>query len=221
MAEDFSQWVLQDISLGTLPALDMVGVTITKDIDPYEETKIRVLNGGHTALTYMAALEKMITFDEAMRSNQLLERFRCFQMNEVLPALSLDVPFSKNDYVAKIEERFCNRAIGDTISRICADGMAKFPIFIRPTLEGCLQQGIVPHFSIKSIASWHQFCLHVAAGKIDFKYMEPSWAFLESIIGTDEFITCQQLWSDIPNKYPDFVVNLRNEIFEMEKKWPV
>ena len=34
MAEDFSQWVLQDISLGILPALDIVGVTITKDIDP-------------------------------------------------------------------------------------------------------------------------------------------------------------------------------------------
>jgi len=29
------------------------------------------------------------------------------------------------------------------------------------------------------------------------------------------------LWSDIPNKYPDFTINLRNEIFEMEKKWPV
>jgi len=221
MAEDFSQWVLQDISLGTLPALDKVGVTITKDIDPYEETKIRVLNGGHTALAYMAALEKMITFDEAMRSHQLSEHFRCFQINEVLPALTLDVPFSKNDYLAKIEERFCNKAIGDTISRICADGMAKFPIFIRPTLEGCLQQGIIPYFSIKSIASWHQFCLHVAAGKIDFKYMEPSWAYLKTIIGTDEFITCQQLWSDIQNKYPDFALNLRNEIFEMEKKWPV
>ena len=221
MAEDFSQWVLEDVNSGELPQLGNVGVTITKDIDPYEETKIRVLNGGHTALTYMAALNKIVTFDEAMETSDLLEHFRGFQTQEVLPALVLDTPFSKNDYLEKIEERFCNKAIGDTISRICADGMAKFPIFIRPTLEGCFKQGIIPHFSIKSIASWHQFCIHVAAGKIDFNYVEPSWLYLKTIIGTDDFITCKQLWSDIPNKYPDFAISLRNEIFEMEKKWPV
>ena len=221
MAEDFSQWVLQDISKGIMPKLENVGVTVTGDIDPYEETKIRVLNGGHTALTYLAALEKIPTFDAAMRIPHLLEHFRSFEINEVLPALKLDLPFSKDEYLEKIEQRFCNEAIGDTVSRICSDGMAKFPIFIRPTLEGCFEQGIIPNFALKSIASWHQFCLHVAAGNIDFKYVEPNWEYLKSIIGTDDFITCRQLWGDIPTNYPDFIQNLRKEIIEMEKKWPV
>ena len=55
-AEAFVQWVLQDSFAGPMPQLDAVGVTITDNVDPYEETKIRVLNGGHTCLAYLAAL---------------------------------------------------------------------------------------------------------------------------------------------------------------------
>ena len=56
MAEDFIQWVLQDSAGAEMPDLAQAGVTVTSDVDPYEETKIRVLNGGHTALAYLAAL---------------------------------------------------------------------------------------------------------------------------------------------------------------------
>jgi len=99
--------------------------------------------------------------------------------------------------------------------------MIKFPIFIRPTLEGCLAQGIMPTNALRSIASWHVFAQHVAAGKIPFKYVEPSWDKLEAMLGTDAFITSRQLWGDIPTTYPNFAENLRREISELEQKWPV
>lgn len=221
MAEDFVQWVLQDSAAGPMPDLALAGVTVTSDVDPYEETKIRVLNGGHTALAYLAALEGVETFDAAMRVPHLLAHFRAFEAREVLPALTLKLPFSKKDYLASIESRFGNQAIGDTVARICADGMAKFPIFIRPTLEGCLAQDIAPEFAIRSIASWHVFATHVAAGKIPFEYVEPSWEQLQAMLGTDAFITSRQLWGDLPTHYPEFGATLRREIAELEAKWPV
>lgn len=122
----------------------------------------------------MAALQGIETFDAAMRVPDLLAHFMAFENQEVLTALTLDLPFSNHAYLDQIAQRFSNQAIGDTVARICADGMAKFPIFIRPTLEGCLKQGITPVHSIRSIASWHQFAIHVAAGKIPFAYVEPS-----------------------------------------------
>lgn len=221
MAEDFVQWVLQSKSAAEMPDLAKVGVTVTPDVDPYEETKIRVLNGGHTALTYLAALEGVETFDAAMRVPHLLEHFENFENKEVLPALTLELPFSKTDYLQSITQRFGNVTIGDTVARICADGMVKFPIFIRPTLEGCLKQGIKPVYAIRSIASWYVFAQHVDAGKIDFKYIEPSWNELKSMLGTDKFLTNRQLWGDIPATYPEFAETLRHEILEMESKWPV
>lgn len=221
MAEDFIQWVLQDSCAADMPDLAQAGVTVTPDVDPYEETKIRVLNGGHTALSYMAALKGIETFDAAMRDPDLLDHFNGFESREVLPAITLDLPFSKEDYLQSIARRFGNRAIGDTIARICADGMAKFPIFIRPTLEGCFAQGITPSYAIRSIASWHVFASHVAAGKIPFDYVEPSWDDLKPMLGTEDFIQSAQLWGDLPTTYPAFADLLRHEISKLETQWPV
>lgn len=221
MAEEFSQWVMQDISAAEMPDLARAGVTVTDDVDPYEETKIRVLNGGHTALAYLAALEGVETFDAAMRVPHLHEHFENFETKEVLFALTMDLPFSKQDYLGDITRRFSNRAIGDTVARICADGMAKFAIFIRPTLSGCLGQGVMPVHAIHSIASWYVFARHVDAGKIPFDYVEPSWDDLKSMLGSDDFVTSERLWGDLPVTYPEFAENLRQEIKTLEAKWPV
>ena len=66
--------------------LASVGVTVTTNVEPYEETKIRVLNGGHTALTYMGALAGFETFDQAFVSDELNEHFGKFEQQEVLSA---------------------------------------------------------------------------------------------------------------------------------------
>ena len=221
MAESFIQWVLEDDFAADMPDLSAVGVTVTSDVDPYEETKIRVLNGGHTCLAYLAALHGIETFDQAMMVPELFDYFRAYETSEVLPAITLDVPFSKEGYLDEIGKRFMNPAIADTVARICADGVAKFPIFIRPTLEGCLHQGIMPHKGILSIASWYVFALHVQAGKIAFEYIEPSWQSLQIMLGSDDFIYSKQLWGDLPTQYPEFADALRTAIKSMEQSWPV
>lgn len=224
MAEAFLQWVLEDNFAGPMPDLARAGVTITKDVDPYEEAKIRILNGGHTALTYLGALHGIETFDQTMAKPELFDHFWAYETQEVLPGLTIDLPFDKHAYMESISARFKNAAIGDTVSRICADGVAKFPIFIRPTLEGCLRQGIMPQNGIRAIASWYVFAKHVAAGRIPFDYLEPSWDQLKPLLtedGREAFVTSRQLWGDLPQDYPDFAAALRVGLKEMEKQWPV
>ncbi|WP_439155529.1 mannitol dehydrogenase family protein [Yoonia sp.] len=224
MAEAFVQWVLEDNFAGPMPDLAKVGVTVTPDVDPYEEAKIRILNGGHTSLTYMAALEGVATFDAAMDHPDLFDHFWRYETQEVLPGLTIKLPFDKAEYLKSISARFKNGAIADTIARICADGMAKFPIFIRPTLEGCLQQGIMPDCGIAAAASWYVFAKHVAAGRIGFDYLEPGWDLLMPMLsddGKDSFVTSRQLWGDLPVIYPAFADALRAQIKEKETKWPV
>ncbi len=223
MAEAFMQWVLEDDFAGPAPDLSKAGVTITGDVDPYEEAKIRILNGGHTCLTYLGALSGIETFDAAMRVPDLFDHFWNYETQEVLPGLTIELPFDKKTYLDSISARFKNEAIADTVARICADGMAKFPIFIRPTLEGCLSQGIMPTHGIRSIASWYVFAKHVNAGRIPFDYLEPSWDQLKDMLtdeGRETFITSRQLWGDLPETYPDFADALREGLKEMDEKWP-
>lgn len=225
IAESFIQWVLENRFAGPMPDLGKVGVTVTSNVHPFEEAKIRVLNGGHTCLAYLAALKGLSTFDEAMRDEGLNAHFWAYERDEVLPALTLDLPFDRAAYLQSIADRFSNSAIADSVARICADGMAKFPIFIRPTLEGCLAQGITPQAGLRSIASWYVFSKHVAAGKVSFDYLEPSWGTLEPMLqgdtGLDDFCTSKLLWADLPDRFQDFTTALRGAIKEMELTWPV
>ena len=75
MAEPFIQWVIEDNFIGKRPDLEKVGVQFVKNVFPYEETKIRILNGGHVALSYIGALKGHKTYDEAICDNDLQNYF--------------------------------------------------------------------------------------------------------------------------------------------------
>ncbi len=62
--EEYSQWVIENKFASEFPDLTKVGVTITDKLDPYEETNIRILNGGHTSLAYLGVLSGYTTFDQ-------------------------------------------------------------------------------------------------------------------------------------------------------------
>jgi mannitol 2-dehydrogenase len=53
VCEPFVQWVLEDKFVNGRPAWEKVGVQFTDDVTPYEEMKIKLLNGSHLALTYL------------------------------------------------------------------------------------------------------------------------------------------------------------------------
>ena len=56
VCEPFEQWVLEDDLADGRPAYETVGVQLVADVEPYELMKLRLLNGGHQALAYFAAL---------------------------------------------------------------------------------------------------------------------------------------------------------------------
>ena len=222
--ESFTQWVIEDKFKAEFADLSKVGVEIVADVDPYEEAKIRILNGGHTALCYMGALAGLQTFDEAMAHTGLKHHFDQFETQNVLPGLTLDLPFDKAKYLDLIAARFSNRAIADDLARICMDGWSKFPIFIRPTLKSCLKQGIDPIWTYDSIAGWYVYARRFANGQTHIDYNEPYWAQLEPLLvqgGEKGFARTEALWSDLPDTYPNFVTDLTAAIARMEEKWPV
>ena len=224
LSEDFIQWVLEDNFAGRRPALDAVGVEIVEDVEPFEETKIRVLNGGHTGLTYLGALKGIKTFDRAMADPELAAHFDAYQTTEVLPALGDDMPLDLNSYLDKIRERFNNSNIADTVERICMDGVSKFSIFILPTVHTCFENGKVPKYGIRSIASWYVFARRIARGEMQFNYLEPNLDVITPYFDDEtcrKFATSEQLWRDLPSKFPAFVSLLTAEIEQVEKDYPV
>jgi mannitol 2-dehydrogenase len=52
LCEPFTQWVLEDDFADGRPPLEAVGVQIVPDVEPYELTKLRLLNASHQALCH-------------------------------------------------------------------------------------------------------------------------------------------------------------------------
>lgn len=218
-AEAFIQWVIEDQFAAAFPDLRPEDVTITADVDPYEETKIRVLNGGHTALAYLGALGGFQRFDEVMANPTAAQHFQQFEHEEVIRALPDSLPFNVKEYVDTVSTRFCNQFIADSVERIISDGYAKFPQFIRPTIRGCLEQGYLPRFCLKSIASWYHFTKQVITGTATMPYREPNIDALKSLVDTADvtaFTTNNQLWGDLPQLYPAFSEELERAIVNFD-----
>ena len=223
-AEEFSQWVLEERFAGPMPDLTCAGVEVVNDVDPYEVAKIRILNGGHTGLCYVAALASCQTFDQAMHDPKLRSFFDLWQNENVLPGLSRPLPFDKSAYLESVSERFGNAAIADELSRICMDGWSKMPIFVRPTLEHCLAKGISPTYGYDCVASWYVFARAHRAGKMPVIYREPYWDVLEPLLAVGEetaFANNHALWADLPKTYSEFVPGVVSAIRRMDEKWPV
>jgi len=140
--EEFKQWVMEDkFPLGR-PALEEVGVTFVADVAPYELMKLRILNGGHAAIAYPAALMDIHFVHEAME-NPLVKAFlEKLERDEIIPIVPPVPNTDLNDYFQLIDRRFSNPKIGDTIPRLAQDGSNRQPKFILPSTADRLAKGL-------------------------------------------------------------------------------
>ena len=221
--ERFRQWVIDDRFLGSQPALDCVGAEIVADVHPYEEAKIRILNGGHLALAYLAALRGFETYDAALRDPALDAFLDDLTTKEIVPSLDPRTPVDLDAYRRSVKRRFLNRSIADRISRIAMDGVSKFPVFLLPTIRACFARGVVPHSALTSVASWYVFLRRLESGRLEFDYVDPKLPMVRPLLAAGreaEFAGLTVLWGDTARRHPTFVSELCRRIAELEVEFP-
>ncbi|ANM12361.1 MULTISPECIES: mannitol dehydrogenase family protein [unclassified Rhizobium] len=139
--EEFKQWVLEDKFTAGRPALEKVGVTFVPDVTPYEHMKIRILNGGHAAIAYPAALMDIHFVHDSMEDPLIRAFLAKLENDEIIPIVPPVPNTSLTDYFALIEHRLLNPKIADTIPRLAQDGSNRQPKFILPSTLDNLRQG--------------------------------------------------------------------------------
>ena len=173
VAEDFTQWVIEDRFSDGRPALEKVGVQFSDEVKLWEQVKVRVLNAGHLTLTYPALLLGYHEVAEAMGDAQvpvLLDRF--LEAN-VLPLLDAPRDVNLVDYKNTVLQRFSNQAMHDQLTRIASDSASKVPVFFTNTLQQMLAREIDHRIPAFTLAAWSR----VLQGKDDdgngFEVTEP------------------------------------------------
>jgi mannitol 2-dehydrogenase len=156
--EPFRQWVLEDRFPAGRPRLEEVGVTFVEDVAPYELMKLRILNGGHAAIAYPAALMDIHFVYDAMAEPLIRGFLARLEREEIIPTVPPVPGADLDSYFRLIERRFSNPRIGDTIPRLCQDGSNRQPKFIIPAAADRLEAGAgVDGLALVS-ALWCRFC---------------------------------------------------------------
>nr|WP_256557744.1 mannitol dehydrogenase family protein [Marinobacterium sedimentorum] len=154
VCEPFLQWVMEDNFCNGRPAWEKVGVQFTRDVAPYEQMKMRLLNASHSAMSYLGYLAGYRYSHEVMQDARLSGFIRNFMDLDVTPTLEPVEGINLSQYKDTLIKRFSNPRIGDQLSRLCMDGSSKIPKFILATLEERLDTGAPVHRFALILASW-------------------------------------------------------------------
>ncbi len=124
--EPFRQWAIEDRFAGPRPPWEEAGVQFVVDVRPFEEAKLRMLNGAHSFIAYAGALLGKEMVRDVMADPLLAKAVR-WHMNHAANSLDAIDGFDPAAYADDLVERFSNPAIAHNCLQIATDGSQKLP----------------------------------------------------------------------------------------------
>ena len=96
--------------------------------------KLSLLNASHTLLSYPSFLSGYRKVDDAMHDPRIKKFVKDFMDIDITPYVPAPGNTNLEEYKQTLIERFGNRSVSDQISRLCFDGVSKFPVYVVPNL---------------------------------------------------------------------------------------
>ncbi|CAN1600728.1 mannitol dehydrogenase family protein [Pseudomonas mediterranea] len=193
VCEPFVQWVLEDKFVNGRPAWEKVGVQFTDDVSPYEEMKIKLLNGSHLALTYLGFLKGYRFVHETMNDPLFVRYIRAYMDLDVTPQLAPVPGIDLGSYKDTLVERFSNQAIADQLERVCSDGSSKFPKFTVPTINRLIADGGETRRAALVVAAWAVYLKGVDENGVSYTIPDPRAGFCQALVADDALVTQRML----------------------------
>lgn len=124
--EPFRQWVIEDNFVAGRPAWEKAGAELVRDVVPFEEMKLRMLNGSHSFLAYLGYLAGYQHINDCMEDTNYRRAAQALMLNEQAPTLRVQgVDLAR--YADRLIERYSNPALRHRTWQIAMDGSQKLP----------------------------------------------------------------------------------------------
>ncbi len=172
-AEPFTQWIVEDDFPSGRPPFEMVGAQFVPDVRPYEEMKLRLLNGSHQAIAHVGGLLGCVYVDEVMRDERVRRYLVDFMRNEAIPTLAPVPGVDLDAYVDTLIERFSNPHMRDTVLRLATDGGNRMATFVLPTMRDSLEAGRPMPLAMLMLAAWAEGWARIASGAVPAEDVPP------------------------------------------------
>lgn len=151
--EPFTQWVLEADFAGPMPDLGSAGVTLTRTVARWEEAKLRLLNGAHSAIAYLGGLAGIAHVHEFVADpgrRRLIERLWDESEATLSPPPELDLA----RYRTELMHRFANPMLQHRTQQIAMDGSQKLPQRLVAPLRARLDAGLPSPMIELAITAW-------------------------------------------------------------------
>lgn len=154
ICEPFRQWVIEDNFVNGRPDWDIAGARFVEDVTPFEEMKLRMLNGSHSFLAYLGYLANHQTIYQTMQNASFRSAVKSLMMQEQAPTLNMPDDVDLNHYADSLIERFSNSAIAHQTYQIATDGSQKLPQRLCQSLRYHLAREHQAPWLTIAIAGW-------------------------------------------------------------------
>jgi fructuronate reductase len=202
VAEPFRQWVIEDRFAAGRPCWERVGAEFVRDVSPYEDMKLRLLNGSHSAMAYLGYLARyefiwQVIADAAFRGyvGRLME--------EAAATLSLPAGIDVTGYRRALIERFANPALGHRCYQIAMDGSQKLPQRLLGTIRDRLARGQSIEALGLAVAAWMRYVRAVDEKGVSIQVQDPLAARLHAAANApdaaarvDALLSIREVFSD-------------------------
>ncbi|MFU0879790.1 mannitol dehydrogenase family protein [Kluyvera cryocrescens] len=124
--EPFRQWVIEDNFVAGRPAWEKAGAELVSDVIPFEEMKLRMLNGSHSFLAYLGYLAGYQHINDCMGDENYRRAAHDLMLKEQAPTLKVqNVDLAR--YADLLIARYTNPALRHRTWQIAMDGSQKLP----------------------------------------------------------------------------------------------
>jgi fructuronate reductase len=156
VTEPFTQWVIEDHFPSGRPRLESAGAELVSDVAPYEQMKLRLLNGAHSSLSYLGYLAGYQFVSDVM-ADPSFARFVAALIDEAIPTLRVPPSMDLAGYKAALLARFRNPALKHRTWQICMDGSQKLPQRLLGTIRENLAAGRPFGRLALGVAGWMRY----------------------------------------------------------------
>ncbi|EPZ5491957.1 TPA: mannitol dehydrogenase family protein [Citrobacter freundii] len=154
--EPFRQWVIEDNFVAGRPQWEKAGAELVSDVIPFEEMKLRMLNGSHSFLAYLGYLAGYQHINDCMADENYRVAARALMLNEQAPTLKVQgVDLAR--YADLLIERYSNPALRHRTWQIAMDGSQKLPQRMLDSVRWHLANN--SHFDLLAlgVAGWMRY----------------------------------------------------------------
>jgi fructuronate reductase len=156
VTEPFTQWVIEDrFPLGR-PDWALAGAEFVTDVAPYENMKLRLLNGSHSTLAYLGYLAGYETVADTMRDPNY-RRLAEGVMDAAATTLEMPPGANVAAYKRALMERYANPALRHRTWQIAMDGSQKLPQRLLGSIRDRLSASAPIDRLVMGVAGWMRY----------------------------------------------------------------